>query len=71
MEIRDVGSIANFATTPKTDETNVSDQVAIEVQKKANEVQASTAAALIQALPPATPPNNLPPHLGKNINTTA
>lgn len=71
MEIRDVGSIANFATTPKTDDTDVNDKVAVEVQKKANEVQASTATALIQALPPVTPANNLPPHLGKNINTTA
>jgi hypothetical protein len=71
MEIRDVGSIANFATAQKTDDTNVNDKVAVEVLKKANEVQASSAAALIEALPPATPANNLPPHLGKNINTTA
>ena len=71
MEIKDVSSIANFATTQKTDDTNTGDKVAAAVLKKANEVQASTASALIEALPPATPPNNLPPHLGKNINTTA
>lgn len=71
MEIKDTVSIANFATSQKTDEANTSDKVATTVLKKTEEVQASTASALIEALPPATQPNNLPPHLGKNINTTA
>lgn len=69
MEIREINSVANFATTQKTAETN--DSVGLAVLKKAIDMQASTATALIQALPPATPANNLPPHLGRNINTTA
>lgn len=71
MEIRDAGSIANFATTPKTDNSNISDEIAAAVLKKANEVQATSAEALIQALPPTTPAANLPSHLGQNVNTTA
>jgi hypothetical protein len=35
------------------------------------DVQASSAQALIEAIPPATPAANLPSHLGQNINTTA
>ena len=69
MDIREINSVANFATTQKSDETQ--DAVGIAVLKKAIDVQASTATALIEALPPATPASNLPPHLGRNINTTA
>lgn len=69
MEIREINSIANFATTQKPAETQ--DAVGLSVLKKAINVQASTATALVEALPPATPANNLPPHLGRNINTTA
>ncbi|WP_366844524.1 YjfB family protein [Flavobacterium sp.] len=36
--------------------------------KKAQDIQASSASALIEAIPPVP---NLPPHLGNNINTTA
>lgn len=69
MDIREINSVANFATIQKSTENQ--DAVGIAVLKKAIDVQASTTTALIEALPPATPVSNLPPHLGSNINTTA
>lgn len=49
------------------------DAVGIQVLKKAMDMQAQSAAALIEALPKPTQPSsaNLPPHLGQNVNTTA
>ncbi|NEX62833.1 YjfB family protein [Noviherbaspirillum galbum] len=79
MEINSIASFATPARTPDADDT-----VGLAVQKKTEEVQAATASALIESLPPATPAAsavkpgdndkpayNLPSHLGKNINTTA
>ena len=64
----EVKNIAHLATTIATTATNQA--IGIAVLKKAQDVQASSAAALLEALPPATGAN-LPPHLGQKINTTA
>lgn len=52
---------------------NASDAVGVAVLKKANDIQAQTAMALINAIPqpPQQSAANLPPNLGQNINTTA
>lgn len=63
----DVNSIANLATNAA--QSRASQVTGVAVLKKALDVQASGAMALINALPPTTP--NLPSHLGQNINTTA
>jgi len=65
----DVGSIAQLSTTMA--ETGTRNAVGIAVLKKAQDIQSSTATALIEALPPAQPAANLPSHLGNRINTTA
>ncbi len=62
----DAMSIARLSTTIA--ETNTRQDVSMAVLKKAMDVQASSAAALLEALP-GTP--NLPPHLGNRVNTTA
>jgi hypothetical protein len=64
----EVKTIANLATTLANTATNQA--VGIAVLKKAMDVQASSAAAMLEALPPATAAN-LPSHLGQNVNTTA
>ena len=64
----EVNQIAQLATSLAT--TATSQAIGIAVMKKAMDVQASTATAMLEALPPATGAN-LPPHLGQNINTTA
>lgn len=52
---------------------NAGDAVGMAVLKKAMDIQAQNAAALIAALPqpPQQSAANLPPNLGQNINTTA
>lgn len=64
----DVNNIANLATTIATSATNQA--VGVAVLKKANDIQATSAQALIAALPPTTSAN-LPAHIGQNVNTTA
>lgn len=64
----EVNQIAQLATSLATTTTNQA--IGIAVMKKAMDVQASTATAMLEALPPATSAN-LPPHLGQNVNTTA
>ena len=64
----EVKQIAQLATTLASTATNQA--IGIAVMKKAMDVQASSATALLEALPPATGAN-LPAHLGQNINTTA
>lgn len=64
----EVTNIANLATTIATTASNQA--VGVAVLKKAMDIQASSATALLEALPPATSAN-LPPHLGQNVNTTA
>jgi hypothetical protein len=51
-----------------TAETNQA--LGVTVLKKAIDIQASSAAALLEALPPVTS-TNLPPHLGQNVDTVA
>ena len=65
MEVR---QIAHLATTLAT--TVTSQAIGIAVMKKAMDAQASSAIAMLEALPPATSAN-LPSHLGQNVNTTA
>jgi len=64
----EVNQIAQLATSLANTATNQA--IGIAVMKKAMDVQASSAAAMLEALPPATAPN-LPAHLGQNVNTTA
>lgn len=64
MEISSTSLSATMMTS------NTQGAIGITVQKKAMDIQASSAAALLSALPPVTKPN-LPPHLGQNVNTTA
>ncbi|MRV76849.1 putative motility protein [Duganella sp. FT92W] len=65
----DVSGIARTATTIA--DTGIKQDVAIAVEKKAQDVQASSAQALIEAIPPVPKASNLPPNLGTRINTTA
>jgi len=64
----EVKNIANLATTIASTATNQA--VGIAVMKKAIDIQATSATALLEALPPATSAN-LPSHLGQHIDTTA
>jgi hypothetical protein len=63
----DVGNIASVATSLTQQQTT--DAVGVLVLKKAMQIQADSAVALIEALP--TPTSSLPAHLGQNVNTTA
>lgn len=66
----DVSSIASLATSLASTQTN--DAVGISVLKKAMDIGASNAEALIAGLPEIpVAASNLPPHLGQNVNTTA
>jgi hypothetical protein len=65
----DVTSIAQTATTIA--ETGTKQAVGMAVLKKAQDVQASSASALIEAIPPVPTAPRLPSHLGNTINTTA
>ena len=64
----DTTGIANLASGLAA--SLVSDNVGVAVLRKALDIEAANAAALVQALPPA-PSINLPAHLGQNIDTTA
>lgn len=64
MEVTTIARLATSMAQAKTAE-----EVSVAVLKKALDSQASSAAALLDALPPVTP--NLPSHLGQNINTKA
>ena len=65
----EISGIANLATSMKAAATQ--QEVEIAVLKKTMEVQAASGAALVEALQPPAASNNLPPHLGQNINTSA
>lgn len=65
----DVTGIANLATTMSTVSTNQA--ISIAVLKKAINLSAEGALALIEAIPDNRSQQNLPPHLGQNVNTTA
>lgn len=65
----DVTGIAQLSTSIA--ETGTKQDIGIAVLKKAQDLQSSSAATLLEALPPVTASANLPAHLGKTINTTA
>jgi len=65
----DVTGIANVATVMADVGTNQA--IGIAVLKKAIDLNAAGALALIEALPDNSSAQNLPAHLGKNINTIA
>ena len=65
----DVTGIANTATTLA--DVGTSQAVSIAVLKKANDITAESATALIEAVSNNKSVPNLPSHLGRNINTTA
>lgn len=52
-------------------QVNAQEQRSVLVLKKALDAQAQTAAALIQALPKPASIDNLPPNVGRNVNTRA
>lgn len=62
----DVASIAKLSTSIA--ETGTRQEVALAVMKKTQQIQETTAAQLLEALPAAP---RLPAHLGNKINTTA
>jgi hypothetical protein len=63
----DVGQIASVAT--ELSQTKIDSDIQVAVLKKTLDIASSSALALIDSIP--TPTENLPPHLGQNINTTA
>lgn len=65
----DVNGIASLATTMAN--VGTSQAVSIAVLKKALDVSAESATALIEAIPENPSVSNLPSHLGSRINTTA
>jgi hypothetical protein len=65
----DVMGIAKLATSIA--DTGTRQDVQIAVLKRAQDIEASTATQLLDAVQPAAPAQNLPAHLGKSVNTTA
>lgn len=65
----DVMGIAKLATSIA--DTGTRQDVGMAVLKKAQDIQSSTATQLLDAVKAAAPAQNLPAHLGKNVNTTA
>jgi hypothetical protein len=63
----DAMGIAKLATSIA--DTGLRQDVAVAMVKKTQDIQADTAAQLIDAMKQSTP--NLPAHLGNHINTTA
>lgn len=65
----DVTGIASLSTTLA--DVGTSQAISIAVLKKSMDISAESATALIAAIPDMPSMQNLPAHLGKNINTTA
>ncbi len=61
-----ISSISNAISSGSGDQS-----IGIAILKKALDAEASTTSALLDALPPVQRSSNLPPNLGKNIDTTA
>ncbi len=66
MDVTNIASVATSLTN-----ANTSQAISTAVLKKAIDLGAEGALALIQAIPGSQPTQNLPSHLGQNINTTA
>jgi hypothetical protein len=62
----DVTNIAKLSTSMA--ETGIRQEVGMTVLKRALDIEAASAAQMIQSLPQ---PQNLPSHLGNTINTKA
>ena len=65
----DVSGIASAATT--LSEASVQQAAGTAMLKKAIDINAENAMALINAIPDSTATQNLPSHLGQHVNTTA
>ena len=65
----DAMNIARLSTSIA--ETGIKNEVGLNVLKKAQDIQASTAEQLLGAVTPMPGAHNLPAHLGNTINTTA
>ncbi|GAB3415746.1 YjfB family protein [Massilia agilis] len=65
----DISGIASGATSIA--ETGTKQEVDIAVLKRAQEIESSTATQLLDAIKSTPTVQNLPAHLGKNVNTTA
>jgi len=65
----EISNIASAATT--ISETSVQQAAGTAILKKAMDISAENAMALIHAIPDNTAVQNLPPHLGQHINTKA
>ena len=66
----DLTSVAN-GTQNNISDSGVSQSVAIDLLKKAINIDQSTANSLIQAIPQTPSVPNLPSNLGNHVNTTA
>ncbi|MDA8094071.1 MAG: YjfB family protein [Betaproteobacteria bacterium] len=66
----DTASLSNALASQVSAQSNPS-ATSVVVLRKALNLEAQSAAALINALPRPTSPQNLPSHLGQNVNTTA
>lgn len=69
MDISGVAGVTSQVAAMASSQTN--EAVGMAVLKKAMNIDAANAAALINAIPAAPAAPNLPLHLGQNINTTA
>ena len=65
----DVTGIAKLATSIA--DTGTRQEVDVAMLKKTQDLQASTATQLLDAVKSAAPAQNLPAHLGNHVNTTA
>jgi hypothetical protein len=65
----DIAGIAKLSTSIA--ETGNAQEVGLTVLKKAQDIAASTATQLLDAVQPAQTVQNLPSHLGNTINTKA
>lgn len=63
-----MSTIASIATTMSN--TATKEAVSVAVLKKAMDIESNNAAALLAAIPSVSS-QNLPPHLGQNVNTIA
>jgi glycerol-3-phosphate dehydrogenase len=64
--VMDVTSIAKLSTTIA--ETGRNEEVAVTMLKKQQDMQKTNMTQILEGI---QPPQNLPPHLGNKINTTA
>lgn len=65
----DVLAIAKLSTTIA--ETGNKQEAALSMLKRTHDMQKSMATQMLDAIQPAPALQNLPPHLGNTVNTTA